>query len=190
MYATTLIAIFLLHVGFLVAFPALWLTWRALAPGWIAASERAVRFRPILTVAVGVLVGGAWFLVSFGLSAAPPALAKFLGALGFMFLGLYGMAGISAFAANLGRNLPSPADLDRPWKATLRGGIPLELTWVLPVVGWFILLPLSLVVGVGAATLGLFGAAADRAARSAPAAGAGEFARFEHPEQSPAALHA
>lgn len=186
MYATTLIAIFLIHVGFLIAFPALWLTWRAVAPGWIAAAERAVGGRPVLTPVVGAIVAGVWFTVSVGLSAAPAALAKFAGVIGFLTLGLYAMAGVSAFASHLGRKLPSPADADRPWKATLRGGIALELTWVLPLLGWFILLPLSLIEGAGAATLGLLGAAAGRA--PAPPVEP-SYARFDH-EAAPAALHA
>src|SRR3990172_3539175 len=106
MNASTLIAFFFIHVGLLMAFPALWLTWRALAPGWIAAAERGVSGRPVLTPVVGAIVGGLWFVVSVGLVAAPPAPAKFVGVIGFLTLFLYAMAGVSAFASHLGRRLP------------------------------------------------------------------------------------
>ena len=48
-----------------------------------------------------------------------------------------------------------------------RGGLLLTLTWILPLVGWLIVLPLSLCTGVGCLILGLF--PAPRAARVVPA---------------------
>ncbi len=41
-------------------------------------------------------------------------------------------------------------------RATLRGGIALELAWLTPVPGWVALLPISIIVGTGAATLSFF----------------------------------
>ena len=58
-------------------------------------------------------------------------------------------------AFRIGERLASPADAARPWKATLRGGIVLELSYLLPVLGWFVILPLSIIIGCGAATLSL-----------------------------------
>ncbi len=52
-----------------------------------------------------------------------------------------------------------------PWRNVIRGGSALAFAWALPFLGWFGLLPLSLVVGTGATTLGLF----RRLTESAPA---------------------
>ena len=42
-----------------------------------------------------------------------------------------------------------------PWRSTLRGGVVLELTYLLPFLGWFVILPASIIIGSGAANLGL-----------------------------------
>jgi hypothetical protein len=63
-----------------------------------------------------------------------------------------GMAGVARF---LGSRLPSPADAERPWKAVIRGWVVLYLASLLPVIGWFVFLPVALLTGFGAALLGL-----------------------------------
>jgi hypothetical protein len=63
--------------------------------------------------------------------------------------------GVAGFVTSIGRRLASPVDADRPWRATLRGGIVLELAWLLPILGWFVLLPAATIVGCGAANLAL-----------------------------------
>ena len=62
------------------------------------------------------------------------------------------MAGL---ATVVGERLPSPADAQCPWKATIRGGIVLELSYLLPFLGWFVLLPVSIIIGAGATTRAL-----------------------------------
>jgi hypothetical protein len=64
---------------------------------------------------------------------------------------LFSSVGIAGLATVIGGRLPSPTDADRPWNATIRGGVVLELAFLVPVVGWFFLLPLSLILGAGAA---------------------------------------
>jgi hypothetical protein len=68
---------------------------------------------------------------------------------------LHASAGVSGFATCIGRRLRSPADDARPWRATLRGGIVLELSYLLPVAGWFVILPISTIIGSGASALSL-----------------------------------
>ena len=63
--------------------------------------------------------------------------------------------GVSGLATSIGRRLLSPIDEQRPWRSTLRGGVVLELTYLLPFLGWFVILPASIIVGSGAANLGL-----------------------------------
>jgi hypothetical protein len=45
--------------------------------------------------------------------------------------------------------LPAPDDERQPWRRVLRGGAVLGLTFVLPLIGWFLVLPVSLLMGVG-----------------------------------------
>jgi hypothetical protein len=77
---------------------------------------------------------------------------------GIVVISLYVLqanTGISGFATSIGRRLASPIDYERPWRATLRGGIVLELPWLLPIVGWFVLLPAAHIIGCGAANFAL-----------------------------------
>ncbi|HXG66371.1 MAG TPA: hypothetical protein VNO70_14830, partial [Blastocatellia bacterium] len=69
---------------------------------------------------------------------------------------IYASTGVAGLATTIGRRLKSPDDAERPWKATLRGSITLELTWLLPILGWFLILPASVIIGAGAMTMSLF----------------------------------
>jgi hypothetical protein len=143
---------FLLIVGVLLAFPALWLLSRSLYPKQnenIANYLEKGRVKPFF---MGVPIAAACFLgvAFFGNQKNPFCdMASILTLVFFLFYSNIGTAGL---ATMVGRKLPSPADLERPWKCTLRGGIVLELAFLFPVLGWFFLLPASLVIGAGALT--------------------------------------
>ncbi len=143
---------FLLIVGVLLAFPALWLLSRSLYPKQnenIANYLEKGRVKPFW---MGVPITAACFLgvAFFGNQKNPFCdMASILTLVFFLFYSNIGTAGL---ATMVGRKLPSPADLERPWKCTLRGGIVLELAFLFPVLGWFFLLPASLVIGAGALT--------------------------------------
>jgi hypothetical protein len=64
---------------------------------------------------------------------------------------LFASVGIAGLTTSIGSRLPSPADIERPWQATIRGSIVLELAFLLPLLGWFMLLPAALIIGSGAA---------------------------------------
>ncbi len=143
---------FLLIVGVLLAFPALWLLSRSLYPKQnenIANYLEKGRVKPFW---MGVPIAAACFLgvAFFGNQKNPFCdMASILTLVFFLFYSNIGAAGL---ATMVGRKLPSPADLERPWKCTLRGGIVLELAFLFPVLGWFFLLPASLIIGAGALT--------------------------------------
>lgn len=143
---------FLVVVGVLLAFPGLWLLCRGLygqEVEEIASYLENGRVRPFfigLPIAIvsflGVTACGGKNL-PFGDISAIVILASFL---------FYSNIGVAGLATMLGRKLPSPADLERPWKGTVRGGIVLELAFLLPLLGWFFILPISLIIGAGALT--------------------------------------
>ena len=190
MYSSNILFFTLMILGFMICFPATWLTWKALAPGWVDRSQEAAARRPVLSLVIGLVIGSVWFIGSGALiSAGGPA--GFVGGVGQLLFWSYSMAGLAGFATHLGTRLPSPVDADRPWKATLRGGIALELTWVLPVLGWLLILPLSLAMGVGCATVAIFGTIARAsAARSPLESGAFSAAPKTEAPAPAAALHA
>jgi hypothetical protein len=49
--------------------------------------------------------------------------------------------------------LPAPGDETQPWKQVLRGGTALALTFLLPILGQLLAIPLILSSGLGASIL-------------------------------------
>lgn len=149
-------AIFLVIVGLMFSFSGLWLLCRGL---WVkrveAAAERCSRnlWKPFL---VGIPLS----LLTFVLIVA---FTKLLGSVGniiaiAIFCGylMFASVGVSGLATSIGQKLQSEIDSKQPWRMTLRGGIVLVISYLLPILGWFIILPFSLVIGCGAATLSFF----------------------------------
>jgi len=148
-------AIALSIIGFLLSLQGLWLLCRALWPSRLRKTAECSRL---------------WlrcFFVGLPVTAATIVLAIFIGktfgAVGqiaaWVFAGIfafYAGVGTSGFVTLIGQRLASPSDLDRPWRATIRGGVALELTCLIPIIGWLGILPASIILGAGAMTLSLF----------------------------------
>jgi len=90
-------------------------------------------------------------------------IGKSFGAIGqiaaWIFAGLfvfYAGVGTSGFVTLIGQRLASPSDLNRPWRATVRGGVALELSCLIPIIGWLGIFPASIILGAGAMTLSFF----------------------------------
>lgn len=150
-------------LGVLLALPAWWLVTRALVPTHLARVETKLTTRPIACFGIGAGVAFGVIVCLLVLGQAPAQLIKVLAFLaGCAAIG-YGLAGAGALATFIGNRLPSKTDLDQPWRATLRGGIALELSFLIPLLGWFVLLPGSVILGVGAMTWAWFGAKAPKA---------------------------
>jgi hypothetical protein len=143
LFSTVLIWL-LVAVGFVVALPALWVLTLGLWPG------RAERLTRVAEAGLGrsVLIGllptvGAVLLISV-LARLPQ-----MGLLAALVAGvvmLWGLAGLSGTALLLGRRLWPAAE---PWRQVKHGGLTLIGCALLPVVGWFVLLPLMAVAGAG-----------------------------------------
>jgi hypothetical protein len=56
----------------------------------------------------------------------------------------------------IGERLASSIDIGQPWRATLRGGVAMELAYLLPILGWFVILPVTMTIGCGASLIALF----------------------------------
>jgi hypothetical protein len=150
------LAIFFTVLGLMLATPALWLLCRGLWPDLVLHSAVHCRHSLVKPFFIGLPIAVFGIIGVAVLSKFPQPLAA-ITIIGFICLILiYAHVGVTAIASVLGERLPSPADIDRPWNATVRGGIVLELSYLLPVIGWFIILPVSLIVGAGLTTRSLF----------------------------------
>jgi hypothetical protein len=69
-----------------------------------------------------------------------------------------GLVGSTGLAQRVGQGLKSPLDEAQPWRRVYRGGSVLALVFLLPFVGWFVILPITLITGVGAVILSCFAA--------------------------------
>ena len=141
-------SIFFVIVGMLLAFSGLWLLCRGLWPEAVeAAAERCTKriwpyfFSGIPLTLVTIVVTRILFVLGpIGKIASVGVVCLYM---------LQAHTGVSGLVTAIGRRLPSPLDEHSPWRATLRGGIALELTYLLPIVGWFVVLPASIIIGTG-----------------------------------------
>ena len=148
------IAILLAVVGFLLSLQGLWLFCRALWQNKVIASATRCGRNPIKSFLAGIAVTLVMIvaIALVGQAGQPGQL------LGFGIVSLYVIfsgIGVAGLATHMGQRLSSPADDRRPWAATVRGGVVLNLAYVIPIVGWFVIFPASIVLGAGAATLAL-----------------------------------
>ncbi|MBI3880205.1 MAG: hypothetical protein HY301_09090 [Verrucomicrobia bacterium] len=141
---------FLLVVGLLLVFISYWLASVALFPR-MAERARAAYAQPVRAVLLGVLIATPLITLGVVIGARNNPFFKVLGlTIGAVpvLLGLVGSAGLSL---RIGAGMASPVDDAQPWRRALRGGIVLSLGFLLPFLGWFGVLPLTLLSGVGAA---------------------------------------
>ncbi len=157
MIMADVLKIFLLVVGMLIVLVSYWLAAESLFPRLVAQARERYRESPILVTLLGALVGGP--LLAAGLALlragnAPLKAAGFLLAAAAVLGGLLGSAGL---CRRIGEGLPSPADAAQPWRRVVRGGAVLALTFLLPFAGWFLVLPVTLLSGFGAALTAAWG---------------------------------
>jgi hypothetical protein len=145
------LAIFLVVLGFMLALPGLWLLCRGLWPKTVENAtedcQRGLLFPFLVGIPITVLTVVATIIASKSLGGASAIVAL---AIVCQFV-LFASTGIAGLTTSIGMKLPSPADLDRPWQATIRGSVVLELAFLLPILGWFIILPSALIIGSGCA---------------------------------------
>jgi hypothetical protein len=151
--ATVLIWVFI-HLGVILVVCAYYALSAALAPNLTEKARIRFARRPWLPALIGLAASVPWVAASLILMSAPLGGLKFAGAtLGtlWVLLALVGGAGI---AQHIGQGSTSGGG--ETWVRSMRGGLFITLTWILPLVGWMIMLPLTLASGVGCLVLGMF----------------------------------
>lgn len=152
-------------LGFLITIVAYWLLFEALFRPLVKRASLAYETHPYRVVIVGAIAGVPIFLASVGLLNSAAGL-KLIGAILMSALVLLALIGSTGLARLVGARLASATDASYPWRRVLRGGVVLSITFVLPIVGWFVVLPLTLASGVGAIIVARW---TPRAAEPAPA---------------------
>jgi len=140
---------FWLHIGVILVVTAYYLLAAAVWPNMAARGAARFGRRWWLATLIGVLVSAPLVLGSAVFANLPPL--QFIGVilfLGWIMLGLFGGAGI---ALHVGRHGQAEVPAAR---AALRGGLMISLSWALPLIGWFFILPLTIATGIGCLILG------------------------------------
>jgi len=149
---------FLMIAGASLALNAYWLAAVALFRPAVERARLTYATRPVAATLTGLVafVPVALVFFVFAKAAGHPGVKIVTGALLMvpLVLALIGSAGL---ADKIGAGLSSPVDEVQPWRRVLRGGAVLALLFVVPLLGWFAMLPLTLASGLGALLLPLRG---------------------------------
>ena len=144
MLFSTVLVWLLVAVGFVVALPALWVLARGLWPEGVGRFRRVAELGLVKSFLVGLGPLGVGIVLIAVLSKVPKlgALAALVGGL----LMMWGLIGAGGVASLVGERLWPNAE---PWRQVKHGGLTLVCCALLPVVGWFVLLPVMAVIGWG-----------------------------------------
>jgi hypothetical protein len=149
-------AIFLVIVGLLICFNAVWLFCRALWEPLVTHARDAHNDGMIKSFFVGLPLT-ALVVVAFGALANDKQGP--LGLVGWIMMGvfvLFSSIGVSGIASMIGERLGGNIASPPPWRETVRGGAVLVLSFLFPIVGWFVVMPICFVVGCGATIRAVF----------------------------------
>ncbi len=137
-------------LGFIIVYVAYWLATAGLFPRLTERCAERLSASPVKATLLGLAVWGPTLFIGTLISSkAPNAALKFVGIFVIILSALIALAGSSGLALRVGAGLKSARDEAEPWRRVLRGGIVLALTFVLPFVGWLVMV-WSFAAGFGA----------------------------------------
>jgi hypothetical protein len=141
-------------LGFLIVYVGYWLMAYGLFPRLTERCAEQICRAPVKTTLLGAVLLVPLITIGFLISSkAPNAVAKILG-LGLVLIALLiALFGAAGLALRIGEGLKSNRDEQEPWRRVLRGGIVLGLTFVMPFLGTFVLMPFAFIAGFGAIVL-------------------------------------
>ncbi len=147
-------AIFFVILGLMLAFPGLWLLCRGLWPRVVTNAgdvcERGL-IKPFL-IGLPITTAMVFSAAALGTAGAPGKISA--GVVVCLYL-MIANSGVAGLVTEIGARLVSPGDPQQPWRVTMRGGIVLEPAFLLPILGWFVILPAAMTIGAGAACIAL-----------------------------------
>ncbi len=144
-----------LILGVVLVYISYWLAATALFPALVERASQQYQAHPVKITLMGLLVllplAGLGALIG---QAAHPA-AKALSVVLYGVPALLGLLGSAGLSQRIGAGLPSAIDELHPWRRGLRGGVVLSLTFLLPFIGWFVVMPWAIVSGLGAVVVAI-----------------------------------
>jgi len=144
----------LIILGTYAVLVAYWIGAYALFPALVERCSATYGTRPVASTLLGLVLLGPALALGIGLAKAlphPVVQTPVTGAL--LVVALLCLIGSAGFVLRIGAGMSSPHDATQPWRRLLRGGLVLGLVFVLPFLGWFVLLPWTLASGLGAFVL-------------------------------------
>ena len=134
-----------------IAFPGMLLAWWLLFPQVVQRAQARVEENPWRCFWMGLAAAVAIGVPISLLFMIPLPFSRLLGSLGmFAILGLAGM-GAAGIALQMGHILQSRAGEGMCESAAfLRAAVALELLAAFPFIGWFLVIPLTIIVSLGA----------------------------------------
>jgi len=151
MIMADVLKIVFLIAGTLIVVVSYWLAAAALFPQTVTRARAAYDQRPLRATLIGTAITTPLLIAGLAMaSAAPNPALKLLGVALLAVPVLLGLVGSAGLGERIGVGLPSTLDVTHPWRRMLRGGTVLSLTFLLPVIGWFGVLPWTVISGVGA----------------------------------------
>src|SRR5262245_58087145 len=144
-------------LGQLSAPAGLWVLCRGPAPRAVAKAAAVCGeglIKPFLAGLPGaaVMIFAAAVLGNFGPAGKIAAVATVC-----LYL-MIANCGVAGLVTVVGERMAGPSGNigpQQPWRATLRGGVALGLASLLPILGWFVILPVAMIIGCGANLLSL-----------------------------------
>jgi hypothetical protein len=125
-------------LGFLIVYIAYWLTAASLFPAWVERCAERFGKSPVRSTLLGLVTWGPILAIGSAISnKAPNGGLKMIGVTIMIVSALAALAGSAGLAWRIGAGMKSARDEHEPWRRTLRGGIALGLTFILPFVGTF-----------------------------------------------------
>jgi hypothetical protein len=147
---------FLIIAGVYLTLIAHWLCAHALFPRVVEHCRGTYGRRPVAATLLGLVILLPTLVISIVLAKlVPHPIVQIPVIVLLMITALLSLLGSSGLAARIGSGLAAPNDAAQPWKAVLRGGSTLGLVFLMPLVGWFLLLPWTLISGLGVAAMAL-----------------------------------
>lgn len=142
----TFLTIGIIFPGFLTA---VWL----LFPGTVELARLRIERTPWQTFWMGGVITILAALPIIVLLALPNGAIKFVGAAALAIALTFASLGAAGIALRMSDRLQTATRRQMsPAAGFVRGAVALELAVALPIIGWFIVLPLSIVVAMGAST--------------------------------------
>lgn len=143
--------ILFLILGMLMCTVSYWLVFVALFPRHVAHTQQLIVARPYWVFIRGALLGVPLTLFGMALTANGAGPLKLLGVVCLMTVTLVALFGSTGLVRQVGLGLAGNGGGRNDGALVLKGGAAVSIACVLPLVGWFMVIPLVLIAGFGAA---------------------------------------